>query len=152
MFPRCRPPFHEARGNIVNVEQAMGPLILSISLAAVVFLMDEELTAFIRGEVRVNFHAERDDLLVRYRRGTEEALAWTDFINTTQLPVIQAFTHYLFVTRSTESTRYIWSMTGLLIRIAVCQHRLPSGLVSPSRNIHLRRRDEAPTLVDGVPP
>ena len=57
--------------------------------------------------------------MAQLRFGTEQALARANFINTTIISVVQAFTLYLICIRRDESTRYTWSLVGLLIRIAV---------------------------------
>ena len=46
-----------------------------------------------------HFHDGRDSLLAKYRAGTERALANADFLNTTELGILQALAMFL-VSRS----------------------------------------------------
>jgi hypothetical protein len=70
-------------------------------------------------KVKNKLHVEKSDLVARYRIGTEIALARADFINTAELDVIQAFFIFLYTVQTMESPKYVWSMTGVLARVAV---------------------------------
>ncbi|TVY74870.1 Bikaverin cluster transcription factor bik5 [Fusarium oxysporum f. sp. cubense] len=94
-------------------------------------------------KVKIKLHAEKSDLVARYRTGIEIALARADFINTTELDVIQAFSTFLGTVQTMESPKYVWSMAGLLARVAVSAglHRDGSNFPGMSPfNIEMRRR------------
>jgi hypothetical protein len=96
-----------------------------------------------KDKVKIKLHAEKSDLVARYRTGTEIALALADFINTTELDGIQAFSIFLDTIQTMESPKYVWSMAGLLARVAVSAglHRDGSNFPGMSPfNIEMRRR------------
>lgn len=81
--------------------------------------------------------------MAQLRLGTEKALNQADLLNTTSLPVIQAFIIYLFTLRRYESARYIWCLVGLLVRLAISigLHRDGSSIPSMSPfEVEIRRR------------
>lgn len=81
--------------------------------------------------------------MAQLRLGTEKALSQANLLNTTSLPVIQAFILYLFTLRRYESARYIWCLVGLLVRLAVSigLHRDGSHIPSISPyEVEIRRR------------
>lgn len=81
--------------------------------------------------------------MAQLRLGTEKALSQANLLNTTSLPVIQAFILYLFTLRRFESARYIWCLVGLLVRLAVSigLHRDGSHVLSMSPfEVEIRRR------------
>lgn len=65
-----------------------------------------------------NFGLAKSDLNLKYRIGLEHALAKADFLNTPDLVLVQAFGLFLCLLRRHESPRFVWMMTGLLIRMA----------------------------------
>lgn len=81
--------------------------------------------------------------MAQLRLGTEKALSQANLLNTTSLPVIQAFIIYLFTLRRYESARYIWCLVGLLVRLAVSMglHRDGSSVPDMSPfEAEIRRR------------
>ncbi|EWZ33069.1 hypothetical protein FOZG_14564 [Fusarium oxysporum Fo47] len=94
------------------MEPAMRALLSCISFAAIASLTEEEV-------VRLNYGVDKKTLSLRFRAGAEAALARADFMNTATLMTIQAFTIFLSVLQCEESPRFIWSLTGILIRLAV---------------------------------
>ncbi|ETS81051.1 hypothetical protein PFICI_06053 [Pestalotiopsis fici W106-1] len=109
--PTVGKAIHGCRGRIDALDSSMQPLMFAISMAAVNSLTVEE--------VRDAFNRDKGDFLAQLRLGTEKALGQADLLNTTSLPVVQAFILYLFTLRRCESARYIWCLVGLLVRIAV---------------------------------
>jgi hypothetical protein len=61
---------------------------------------------------------ERSVLLTRYRFGVEQALARANFLTTEELTVLQAFVLFLICLRRNNDARVIWTLTGLVVRIA----------------------------------
>lgn len=82
----------------------------SIFYAAVTSLAD--------GECKHRLGEGRDVLLTRYRGATEIALAKADFINTVEMSTLQALALYLVAVRSNDSSRCMWTLTSVAIRIA----------------------------------
>ena len=65
-----------------------------------------------------NFGAARSDLGLRYRLGLEHALAKADFLNTPDIVLIQALATFLGLARRQDNPRFVWMMTGLVIKMA----------------------------------
>lgn len=69
-------------------------------------------------EVKVNFGLEKNFLLTRYRFAVEQALARANFLNTSEIVTVQAFVLFLVCVRRHDDSRFVWTLTGLAIRIA----------------------------------
>lgn len=54
----------------------------------------------------------------QYRFGVEQALARAGFLNTKEIVTVQAFVLFLVCVRRHDDTRFVWSLTGLALRIA----------------------------------
>lgn len=98
------------RTDMDRISPGMEALMFSIYYGAIISL-DED-------EIKMNFNAEKSELIKRYRFGTEQALSKANFLTTSDLEVVQAFTTYLLLARKDDNTRFSWSLTGLLIRIS----------------------------------
>ncbi|OTA98001.1 hypothetical protein M426DRAFT_70591 [Hypoxylon sp. CI-4A] len=98
------------RGQLRTLDPTMLCLFACISFAAIQSMSNEE--------VMLNFGTDKKSLSSRYRRGAEKAIANADVINTTNLAAVQALIIYLGVLPSEESTRYVWTLVGMLNRIA----------------------------------
>jgi hypothetical protein len=61
---------------------------------------------------------EKSILLARYRFAVEQALARANFLNTEELVVLQALVIFLMTLRRNSDARVIWTLTGLVVRIA----------------------------------
>ncbi|PYH89488.1 hypothetical protein BO71DRAFT_389567 [Aspergillus ellipticus CBS 707.79] len=85
-------------------------LLFSIYYATIASMEEED--------VMTNFGASKSDLNLKYRTGLEHALAKSDFLNAPDLVLVQAFTIFLFLSRRYDSPRFIWMMTGFVIRMA----------------------------------
>jgi hypothetical protein len=90
-----------------------------------------------------NFGFTKTDLNLKYRLGLEHALAKADFLNVPDLVLVQAFTVFLALVRRYDSPRFVWMMTGLVIRMgqALGLHRDPTHFkdLTPYE-IEMRRR------------
>jgi hypothetical protein len=60
----------------------------------------------------------QEELLAKYRFALEQSLAKAHFLNTTELMVVQAFVLFLWVVRRVDDSRFCWSLTTLVVRIA----------------------------------
>ena len=70
------------------------------------------------GQIMTNFDSSKTDLTLKYRLGLEHALARADFLNVPNIIIVQAFAIFLFLVRRHDSPRFVWMMTGLIIRMA----------------------------------
>lgn len=61
---------------------------------------------------------EKQAALRKYRFAVEQALARAGFLNTQELLVLQSMLLFLTCVRRSDDTRYVWTLTGLLIRLA----------------------------------
>lgn len=90
-----------------------------------------------------NFGSTKADLNLKYRLGFEYAMAKADFLNAPDFVLVQAFTVFLFLARRHDSPKFVWMMTGLVIRMAhaIGLHRDGSNFkhLSPYE-VEMRRR------------
>jgi hypothetical protein len=68
--------------------------------------------------VQTNFGSAKDKLLSQYRFAVEQSLARADYLNTSDIAVLQAFVLFLVVVRRHDDSRFCWTLTSLVIRIA----------------------------------
>jgi hypothetical protein len=61
---------------------------------------------------------EKEVLLPRYRFGIEQALSRANFLTTEEMVILQAFVIFLICLRRNDDARVIWTLTGLVVRIA----------------------------------
>ena len=61
---------------------------------------------------------DKETALNKYRFATEQALARAGFLNTQERIVLEAFVLFLICVRRQDDTRFVWTLTGLVIRIA----------------------------------
>lgn len=79
----------------------------------------EPYSLLFRVQIMTNFGFTKSDLNLKYRLGLEHALAKADFLNVPDLVLVQAFAIFLCLVRRHDSPRFVWMMTGLLIRMGV---------------------------------
>jgi hypothetical protein len=80
--------------------------------------MTEDCINAFPGQVMTNFGSSKTDLNLKYRLGLEHALAKADFLNVPDIVLVQAFAIFLCLVRRHDSPRFVWMMTGLVIRMA----------------------------------
>lgn len=68
-------------------------------------------------QIITNFGFTKAELNLKYRVGLEHALAKADFLNVPDLVLVQAFAIFICLVRRHDSPRFVWMMTGLLIRM-----------------------------------
>ncbi|KAM0425491.1 hypothetical protein ACHAPT_009280 [Fusarium lateritium] len=119
-MPTIRKMIRETRSSGTNLSPANEALMFSIYYTAVTSMEDED--------VMTNFGSSKAELNLKYRLGLEHALAKADFLNDPNIVLVQAFAIFLMLVRRHDSPRYVWMMTGLLIRMAqaIGLHRDPS--------------------------
>ena len=69
-------------------------------------------------QIMTNFGSSKTDFNLKYRLGLEHALAKADFLNVPDIVLVQAFALFLCLVRRHDSPRFVWMMTGLVIRMA----------------------------------
>ncbi|KAJ5779347.1 hypothetical protein N7457_007067 [Penicillium paradoxum] len=84
-------------------------LMFSIYYAAI--------TSMEADDVLLNFGATKAEVNLKYRQGLEHALARADFLNVPDLVLVQAFAIFLALVGRHDSSRFVWMMTGLAIRM-----------------------------------
>ena len=90
----------------------------------------------------MKFKSPRMDLASHFRSGVESALARADFVNKTNLTVLQAYVIFLMIVPIVDSPRFVWMMTGLAIRMAQALGLNKDGTRDPSLSpyqVELRR-------------
>ncbi|KAL4911292.1 hypothetical protein BDW74DRAFT_7306 [Aspergillus multicolor] len=85
-------------------------LLLSMYFAAIVSMSAEQCIARL-GEAR-------DTLVSRYRFAVEQALSKAGLMNTQSLTLMQAAVIFLNAVRRDDDTKFVWSMSALILRLA----------------------------------
>ncbi|KAK0262381.1 hypothetical protein B0A54_05628 [Friedmanniomyces endolithicus] len=93
-----------------DIPPSMQALTSAILFVSAVSLQDDECEALLQ--------TSRADLINGYRQATKDTLSAAAFVTTTDLAVLQVFVIYLVALLSLGETSFVWSMTGLAIRIA----------------------------------
>jgi len=99
--------FHRSDTSLAPSNEA---LMFSIYYAAVTSMEEDD--------VMTDFGCTKAELNLKYRLGFESALARADFLNSPDIILVQAFIIFLFLVRRHDSPRFVWMITGLLIRMA----------------------------------
>ncbi|RYP82896.1 hypothetical protein DL769_001505 [Monosporascus sp. CRB-8-3] len=108
--PTMNQIIRDCRNSMNNLSPGLEALMFSIYLASITSMEEDE--------VKLNFGVEKATLVNRHRFATEQALAKANFLTTSELVVVQAFTLFLVLVRRYDNTRFSWTLTGLAIRIA----------------------------------
>ena len=95
-----------------------------------------------KAQVSTSMNAEKEYLLRRYRFAVEQALAKARFLDTAEIVTLQAFVLFLVCVRSHDDTRFVWTLTGLAIRLAQALglHRDGTKFGISPFNTEMRRR------------
>ena len=124
----------EAAKDLDNVSKSVETLLFSIYFAVVTASSEEDCMTLLG--------LERAAALRKYRFAVEQAFARANFINTQDVMVLQAMLLFLTAVRRTDDSRFVWTMTGLLIRIATSLgiHRDGVQFNLPPYETEIRRR------------
>lgn len=110
-MPTVNKMIQSLRGNdFSTMTPANEALMFAIYYAAITSMEEDD--------VMTNFGSSKFELNLKYRLGLERALAKADFLNAPDITLVQAFTIFLFLLRRHESPKFVWMMTGLVIRMA----------------------------------
>ncbi|KAJ8062717.1 hypothetical protein OCU04_007982 [Sclerotinia nivalis] len=97
-----------------NKENRLTPaneaLMFSIYYATIMSMEEDEIIT--------NFDCTKSELSLKYRLGLEHSLSKADFLTEPDMTLVQALVIFLFLVRRQESPRFVWMMTGLVIRMA----------------------------------
>ena len=91
----------------------------------------------------MNFNTDKDQLVARYRLGTEQALKQANFLNDPNITVLQALTIYLGILQHTGEAKSAWFLAGALVRVSVSMklHRDGSHFTNITPfEVEIRRR------------
>ncbi|THC93807.1 hypothetical protein EYZ11_006725 [Aspergillus tanneri] len=108
--PTAKQLFTNAAQNPDSLDKNSEALLLSMYFASIISLSPLKCLS-IMGE-------ERDVLVSRYRFAVEQALAKANFLNTQHIMVLQAAVIFLIAVRREDDTKFVWSMTALVLRLA----------------------------------
>jgi hypothetical protein len=109
-LPTMSKTMKEVKDNLGSLNRSTEALCFAIYYATITSMSVEE--------VQSNFGVDKISLLKKYRFGTEQALARSDFLKTSEIVTVQAFVLFLICVRRFDDSRFVWTLTGLVIRIA----------------------------------
>ncbi|KAJ5538140.1 hypothetical protein N7494_007619 [Penicillium frequentans] len=134
-MPSTSKMISELRGDMSKLTPSNEALMFSIYYAAVTSMEEED--------IMINFGVSKQHLNLKYRLGLEHALAKADFLNAPDLVLVQSLANFLLLARRHDSPRYVWMMTGIVIRMALAlglqRDGSNFGYLSPFE-IEMRRR------------
>lgn len=134
-IPTTQRQILRASQNLDTVPPAIEGLMFSIYFAAAASIHCDSSYQQILGE-------DRQILLNRYRFGVEQALAKASFMSNPSIATLQSLVLYLICARSSADKPYVWTMTGLAIRLAtkLGLHEDPVARGLPPYISEVRRR------------
>lgn len=100
----------QASLDLDHVSKPIEVLMFTIYFAAITTLSTDDCI--------LQLGLEKQAALRKYRFAVEQALARAGFLNTQELLVLQSLLLFLTCVRRSDDTRYVWTLTGLLIRLA----------------------------------
>lgn len=109
-IPSLEPTVLAAASHLANLSKSFEVLLFSIYYGAATSLSPEDCL--------VKLGEERSVLLSRYKFAVEQALARANFLTTEEIVVLQSFVIFLICLRRNNEARVIWTLTGLVVRIA----------------------------------
>ncbi|KAK4984755.1 hypothetical protein LTR66_008389 [Elasticomyces elasticus] len=132
--PTTEPVVLAAASHLANLSKGFEALLFAIYYGAATSLLPEECWA--------TFGEEKGVLLARYRFAIEQALARANFLTTEEIIIPQAFVIFLICLRRNNDARVIWTLTGLVVRIAqtIGVHRDGTHFGLSPFEIEMRRR------------
>ncbi|OBT65017.1 hypothetical protein VE03_05273 [Pseudogymnoascus sp. 23342-1-I1] len=132
--PTMAKAIKEAKENLDCLSKSIEALLFAIYYSVV--------TSMSQDEVKSSFGTDKSVLIDRYRFGVEQALARADFLNTSELVIIQAFSLFLTCVRRHDQSKFVWSLVGLAIRLSIGLglHRDGSKMGLSPFDTEMRRR------------
>ncbi|KAF2801693.1 uncharacterized protein BDZ99DRAFT_402906 [Mytilinidion resinicola] len=132
--PTIEPVILEAATHLDKIPKGLEALLFVIYYGAVTSQMPKECLEI--------FGEERSVLLKKYRFAVEQSLARANFLYCDEIIILQAFVLFLMLLRRNDDARIIWTLTGLVVRIAqtLGVHRDGSHFNLPPFEVEMRRR------------
>lgn len=133
-LPTLEPTIISSASHLPNLSRGFECLLFAIYYGATTSLSSRD--------CMIKLGEEKGVLLARYRFGLEQALARANFLMTEELVVLQAFVIFLICLRRNNDARVIWTLTGLVVRIAqtIGIHRDGSHFDLAPFEVEMRRR------------
>lgn len=133
-IPTFEPAFNDALEHPEKVGKGLESLLFAIYYGAVTSTTAEECLQ--------SWGEDRSSLLTRYRFALEQALARANFLYCDEVVILEAFVIFLMLLRRNDDARKIWTLTGLVVRIAQTLgiHRDGSHFGLAPFEIEMRRR------------
>ncbi|CAK3762626.1 transcriptional regulatory [Lecanosticta acicola] len=133
-LPTLEPTILNAASHLSNLSRGFECLLFAVYYGATTSLSARDCLLKL-GEEKLN-------LLARYRFGIEQALARANFLTTEEMVVLQSLVIFLICLRRNSDARVIWTLTGLVVRIAqtIGIHRDGSHFGLTPFEIEMRRR------------
>ncbi|KGO44646.1 Transcription factor, fungi [Penicillium expansum] len=108
--PTARDLFTEAARHPDALDKNSEALMFSMYLSSIVSMKPDECL--------FQFGEDRTTAVKRYRFATEQALAKAGFLNTQSLVLLQAAVLFLVCVRREDDSKFVWSMTSIVLRLA----------------------------------
>ncbi|KKA19657.1 C6 transcription factor, partial [Rasamsonia emersonii CBS 393.64] len=108
--PTIRNILVDASANPDSLDKNTEALAFSVYLAAVISMTHEQCVSEL-GE-------EREAAISRYRFATEQGLARANLLNSQNLTLIQAAILFLTCIRRQDDTRFVWTLSAVVLRLA----------------------------------
>ncbi|KKA27748.1 hypothetical protein TD95_001269 [Thielaviopsis punctulata] len=100
-------------------QAARGDLTLPVQNQAMLFaIYFSAITSLEDSEIDARFGREKSDLLTLYRFAFEQALAQANFLTVPDFTIINALTLFLTVVRTSDDSRFCWTMSAVAVRLA----------------------------------
>ncbi|GAM87286.1 hypothetical protein ANO11243_053080 [Dothideomycetidae sp. 11243] len=110
-IPTARNLMMTAVSNRDSLSRPAEALYFTICFGAVISMTEEQCEALLNDE--------REHLIKRFRRGTEQALARASFMNSSSLTCLQAFALYISFVRCLDESKTVWALGRLAGNLAV---------------------------------
>lgn len=111
--PTVKNVIMKAAVSAASLSRASESLFYSICFSAVVSMTDDQCKQLLGDE--------KDRLMRKYRFATEQGLARAQFMNSSNLVVLQAFVMFLTCVKFVDTSRSIWALSGLAMQQAQAQ-------------------------------
>lgn len=108
--PSMNQLMREIQRNIGSLSPAEDALMFAIYLAAV--------TSMTPNEAQELLGQDKETLVAQYRLATKKSLARAEFMSSSDLMTLQAVVLFLFCLRESDQSRFTWTMTALVVRLA----------------------------------
>jgi hypothetical protein len=150
-IPTVEPIILSAKDNLEHISKTLEPLMFAIYYGTSYLPCLEKLlltnvsgavTSLTAQDCVTEMGEAQPILLTRYRFALEQALARASFMDSEEMIVLQAVVIFLIVLRRNDDARIIWTLTGLVVRIAqtIGIHRDGSHFALTPFEIEMRRR------------